>query len=84
MTKKYLSAGQRWGRLHWIRVFGLRCFYFPFWVTVNRIRRGFRAMRDGVNLVTDGEWIRLTEKLDEHPEDWEHPCMCGLCRSYGE
>lgn len=83
-TGKLLSAGQRWGRWHWLRVAGLRCFYFPFWRSVNAIRRAVIAAGGRVNLVTNDELWRLTEQLDEHPEGWEHPCMCALCRSYGE
>lgn len=26
--------------------------------------------------------IKITQELDEHPEDYEGPCSCGLCRSY--
>lgn len=80
--KKLLSAGQRWGRWHWIRVIGLTCFYFPFWRSVNGLRRGWLAMRGRVNLVTSEELEKLTEQLDEHPDGWDHPCMCATCRSY--
>ena len=24
----------------------------------------------------------LTDGMDEHPEDWDEPCLCNLCRSY--
>lgn len=27
-------------------------------------------------------FIELTEKLDEHPDNYDGPCMCALCRSY--
>lgn len=80
-SKKQLTAGQRWGRWHWVRVVWLRCFYFPFWHSVNAIRRGVVAMRGRANLVTDDELMKLTEQLDEHPEGWNHPCMCADCRS---
>lgn len=83
-SKKHLSAGQRWGRWHWIRVVGLRCFYFPFWRSVNGVRRGLTAMRGRVNLVTDNELVELTTPLDSHPDDWHHPCNCADCRSYGD
>ena len=79
-----LSAGQRWGRWHWIRVVGLRCFYFPFWRSVNGVRRGLIAMRGQVNLVTDEELWQLTRLLGEHPDGWSHPCDCATCRSYGD
>jgi hypothetical protein len=76
------TAGERWGRWHWVRVIGLRCFYFPFWRTYYSFRRGFIAARGRVNLVTTDELVELTSRLDEHPEGWNHPCMCADCRSY--
>jgi hypothetical protein len=83
--KRWRSAGERWGRWHWVRVLGLRCFYFPFWRTVNTVRRAHRAAFDrSVNLVTTDELWKLTEPLDEHPEGWEHACMCATCRSYAD
>ena len=82
---KYRSAGQRWGRCHWLRVLGLRCFYFPFWRSVNALRRARRAMFDPhVNLITDEQLYELTQGIDEHPDGWDHPCICALCRSYGD
>lgn len=27
--------------------------------------------------------VALSKLLDEHPEDWNGPCMCGTCLSYG-
>ena len=29
------------------------------------------------------ELMELTSMLDEHPEDYDGPCMCRLCREYG-
>lgn len=81
-TEKHLTAGQRWGRWHWVRVLGLTCFYFPFWRSVNGVLRAAIAMRGRVNLVTDDELVLITKGLDEHPDGWEHPCMCAVCRSY--
>jgi len=82
-TDRHLTAGQRWGRWHWIRVLWLRCFAFPFWRSSNAVKRAYRAAFDPrVNLVTDDELIELTIPLDEHPDNWEHPCMCASCRSY--
>lgn len=63
------------------RVPYLRLIYFPFWRSVNGVRRGVIAMRGRVNLVTDEELINLTARLDDHPEGWNHPCMCADCRS---
>jgi len=28
--------------------------------------------------------LELTEYEDEHPEDYNGPCMCKLCQSYGD
>lgn len=25
-----------------------------------------------------------TREVDEHPEDWDSPCLCQLCCSYGD
>lgn len=66
----------------WVRVPWLTVVYFPFWRSVNGVRRAARAMRGRVNLVTDEELMRITEPLEEHPEGWDHPCMCATCRSY--
>lgn len=83
VPKKWRSAGERWGRWHWVRVLGLRCFFFPFWRSVNAFRRARQAAFDaGFNLVTTEELWKITEALDEHPDGWEHPCMCAECRSY--
>lgn len=27
-------------------------------------------------------FFELTDGLDEHPENWNEPCLCDLCRSY--
>ena len=27
--------------------------------------------------------LKLTMELDEHPEDYDGPCLCKLCASYG-
>lgn len=29
-------------------------------------------------------FVELTEKVHEHPENYEHICLCELCRSYGD
>jgi hypothetical protein len=31
--------------------------------------------------ISTNELLKLTEKLDEHPEGWGWPCMCAECRS---
>ena len=52
----------------------------------------------GGNRMTNGEWdeletsvkkgkrykelLAMTEKEDEHPEDYNGPCLCRLCMSY--
>lgn len=62
------TAGQRWGRWHWVRVLGLRCFFFPFWRSVNAFRRARQAaFSAGFNVVTTEELWKVTEALDEHP-----------------
>lgn len=27
--------------------------------------------------------LELSENLDEHPEGYDGPCLCKLCKSYG-
>lgn len=34
--------------------------------------------------VPESELLALTARLDEHPEGWDHPCMCAECRSYAD
>lgn len=75
------TAGQRWGRWHWVRVLWLRGFRFPFWRAFYAVRRGFTAAFTHINLVSDDELMLITEPLDEHPDGWNHPCMCAECRS---
>ena len=66
----------------WIRVPWLRGLYFPFWITVNRCRRAWRAAFDSsVELVTFEEIVDITSPLDQHPESWHHYCACAECRS---
>lgn len=69
---------------HWLYVLWLRALYFPFWRTVSIFRRAIVANRANINLVTTDELWRITAPLDEHPDDWEHACMCATCRSYGD
>jgi len=28
--------------------------------------------------------LEMTTLLEEHPEDYEGPCLCQLCQSYGD
>lgn len=28
--------------------------------------------------------IKLTMMLDEHPEEWDGPCMCKMCLEYAQ
>lgn len=28
--------------------------------------------------------LRMTNKVDEHPEEYNGPCLCRLCCSYGD
>jgi hypothetical protein len=64
---------------HRIYVLWLRAFYWPFWHGINRLRRAWSAMHTGINLVSDAELFTLTALLDEHPDDWKHPCACAEC-----
>lgn len=37
----------------------------------------------GISLLED-KTLSLTRLLDEHPEEWDGPCECQLCLSYGD
>lgn len=37
-----------------------------------------------VHSIPENELLALTARLDEHPEGWEWPCMCAVCRSYAD
>jgi hypothetical protein len=30
------------------------------------------------------ELLEMTEKFDEHPDDYDGPCRCKTCLSYGD
>jgi len=36
----------------------------------------------GHYVLLERDLLALTALLDEHPEWWDHPCMCAECRSY--
>ena len=74
--------GTLFGFPQWVRVPWLNCIYFPFWRSINAVRRAWSAaFDDGVVLVTVEELIDLTTPLEEHPEGYDGPCNCALCRS---
>lgn len=33
--------------------------------------------------VENKQLLELSENLDEHPEEYDGPCLCKLCKSYG-
>ena len=35
------------------------------------------------NTITENELLDITEGEAEHPEWWEHPCICRECNSCG-
>ncbi len=73
-----------WTWPNWLLKPFLIIVYLPFWRGVNGVLRGFIAMRGAVNLITNDELYAITKNLDEHPDGWDHPCMCATCRSYGD
>lgn len=43
----------------------------------------FRGM-PGLFNVPDDIYLKASELWDEHPEGYDYPCLCKLCRSYGD
>jgi hypothetical protein len=83
MKPRMQLDGTLTGCPQWVRLPWLRGIYFPFWTTVNRIRKGWRAATNsGVELLTYDELIEVTTPLDQHPDGWEHACNCAECSSY--
>lgn len=39
---------------------------------------------DDVHIVHERDLVALTIYIDEHPEWWDGPCMCGECREYAD
>ena len=73
-----LTGWPQWLRLPWLNV-----IYFPFWRSINCVRRAWVAAFDrNVELVTYDEMVAVTSGLDAHPEGWDHYCACAECRSY--
>ncbi len=69
----------------WVRVPWLRGIYFPFWRSLNAMRRACRAAFDSdCLLITHDQAFHVTEHLDEHPDDWPHVCMCAVCRDHAD
>lgn len=43
----------------------------------------YKAMMEALAEIDHGKpLMALTERLVEHPEGYEGPCLCALCRSY--
>lgn len=68
------------------------------WVTAGQDAYGMMAeIVDQAALAFRGDWrpslqewqereaevLKLTESMDEHPEGYEGPCLCGMCREAG-
>lgn len=46
-------------------------------------RNGVSGMAEQVAR-DEAELLAITECLDEHPEDFDGPCACGVCLSYAD
>lgn len=52
-----------------------------------RLDKLFSMNSDKLSLVERREreiLFNKTKLVDEHPEDWDSPCLCQLCCSYGD
>ena len=38
---------------------------------------------NGIHLVMEDHLMQMTAEIDCHPEEYDGPCDCELCRSYG-
>ncbi len=50
------------------------------------IRKEYAELEAGVKSLQDEnrQLLDLSRELDEHPEEYEGPCLCKLCASYGD
>lgn len=69
---------------HRLRVTWLVWLYWPYCAARYKLVAAWRAMHNKNLVVTHDELFALTEGLDEHPESWDGPCCCALCRSYAD
>ncbi len=52
-----------------------------------RLDKLFLVNREGLTKEERDECdtlFEMTKDVDEHPEDWDSPCQCQLCMSYGD
>lgn len=89
MSAESLSEKKRFdpslvGWPQWVRVPWLRAIYFPFCTARMRVLRAWHVQKAGNYIVTLDELLAITERLDEHPDNWDFPCHCADCRSYGD
>ena len=66
---------------HWLWVAWLNLTH-PFYVGRSRIRRAWQVQKRDTYILTAAELIEVTRPLDEHPDEWDYPCLCATCRSY--
>jgi hypothetical protein len=49
------------------------------------IHKGVSVMtKEQLEAMTEAEAIKATTGITEHPDNYEGPCACDLCLSYGE
>jgi hypothetical protein len=53
------------------------------WARLDKIGR-VRAMDKRKHRKEYEELMLMTEYVEEHPEDYDGPCFCALCRSYAD
>lgn len=49
-------------------------------------KKEWTELEDGseISAQREAELLKRTELVDEHPEDYDGPCFCRLCLSYGD
>ncbi|KKN74462.1 hypothetical protein LCGC14_0390820 [marine sediment metagenome] len=72
-----------WGKMEQQDALGSECGCCPdcgneALVWLSKLQGRFKELG-----IANKQLLELSESLDEHPEGYEGPCLCKLCRSYG-
>lgn len=53
------------------------------WEELDRLSSMIKTILSQSELDRYNELLGETEKIDEHPEDYDGSCLCVMCRTYG-